>query len=182
MDLEHRLDDIGEDVVRITKNATLGHYMIADFTKLGERIDDMKAAVANEIVNNKIASDSPHGWWTVKYYEANPIFTGPKAEEDSKKLYQAQQRAGREIRRIRPYARGGYRGGNRGFRGGFTGRGNFSGGGDNFGGHNNGHFGGGTNWRGGHFGRGGGSQANMVCFTCHEKGHSYVECPKTRNK
>ena len=181
MDLEHRLEDFGEDVVKITKNATLGHYVLGDFQVLAERIDDMKEAVATEIVNNKIASDSPHGWWTVKYYEANPIFTGPKAEEESKKLYQAQQRAGREIRRIRPYAKGGFRGGNRGFRGGNMGRGNYSGS-DNFGGHNNGHFGGGSNWRGGSFGRGGGSQANMVCFTCHEKGHSYVECPKTRNK
>ena len=177
MGLLHNLEDVGEDIVRITKNATFGHYVLDDFKGLASRIDDMKEAIQKEILNNRIASDSQHGWWTVKCYEANPLFTGANAEEETKKLYTAQMRAGREIRRIRPYAgKGQYK--NKGGRGGFQDRGGFNGGGESFRGNFNGGAGGSGANRG-NFGRGGGNFAKpaMMCFTCHNPGHSYVNCP-----
>lgn len=189
MDYKNRLDDMGETMVKIATNAQDNLLDPADLGKLAEMIDDFKSTINSELLANKIASDSQHGWWTVKYYEANPLFEGDKADEETKKLFAAQMRAGREIRKMKSNSRGGYK--NVGHR--FGNKNNHFGGFDNGGGAGgSGYSGGGGGSRGAGssgvpFGRGGYNNVApvkpvIICYKCHKPGHNQYQCPDIFNK
>ena len=81
---------MGETMVKIPTTAQDHLLDPANLGKLAEMIDDFKSTINSEL----LASDSQHGWLTVKYYEANTLFEGDKADEETKKLFAAHMCAG----------------------------------------------------------------------------------------
>ena len=182
LDLQHMLNDVQEvwHEVHIEND-------LSNIDSISENLIKLQERVADEVLKNKIANKSVHGWATVGKLEDDPLYFGPDAEEKTKKLRYAENQAGRALRnyRARRMGRGAVRGGRRAGYG--NGGGNYS---NNFGGGASSGAGpsaGRGGWGpggGGGGASGGGSSFNgagapgMMCYKCKKNGHIQKFCPE----